>query len=137
MSASEIPNALFGLLSTDDALGEMLSAPDAVFPLEAPEGTSYPFVVFSQVAPGDIERTFRKKARNQLWLVAAVDRSGDPATAEAIDRRCEELLDEASFALENGLRLTGIWRVRDIPAHEIDGGELVIHAGGVYRVMWE
>ena len=136
MSASQIPNALYQWLSEDPTLAALLSAPEAIFPKEAPEETEYPFVVFQQVS-GVKERGFHDhSARNQIWLVKGVCRGGDPSPAEEIDKRIEELLDDASLPLEDG-HLIGLLRESDVPAHEIDGGEVVTHAGGLYRVMWE
>lgn len=136
MSASAVPNAVYGWLSGDPTLGALLSAPDAIFPKEAPEGTEYPFVVYRQIS-GITERGFHdNNARNQIWQIEGVCRGADPERAEAIDRRLEELLDDVSLSLEGG-HLIGFLREADAPAHEIDGGELVIHAGGLYRVMWE
>lgn len=133
---SDIPNAIYACLSADATLGALLSTTDAIFPKEAPEGTEYPFVVYRQIS-GVTERGFHdNNARNQVWLIEGVCRGGDPEPAEAIDARLEELLDDASLPLESG-RLIGFLREADAPAHEIDGGELVIHAGGLYRVMYE
>jgi hypothetical protein len=136
VSATAVPEAIFARLSTDSALGELLSAPEAIFPKVAPEGAEFPFVVFHQL-PGVKEHGFHASAaHNQLWFVGVVDRSGDPGVAEAIDRRCEELLDKAELALD-GAHLIGLFRESDLPGFEIDGGELVADAGGIYRVWWE
>jgi hypothetical protein len=136
VSATAVPEAIFERLSTDSPLGEMLSDPAAVFPKTAPEGSRYPYVVFREVH-GVKEHGFHDSAaRNQLWFVGAVDRSGDPGMAESIDRRCEELLDRASLALD-GARLIGLFRETDAPDFEIDGGELIVPAGGIYRVWFE
>lgn len=136
MSASAVPEAIFECLSTDPTLGELLSEPTAVFPKVAPEGASYPFVVFREMSGVKEHGYHASAARNQLWVVGAVDRSGDPGVAEAIDRRCEELLDKAQLELD-GARLIGLFRESDVPGLEIDGGELVIDAGGIYRIWFE
>lgn len=136
MSATAVPDAIFARLSTDDALGGLLSKPDAIFPKVAPEGTRFPYVVFRQM-PGIKEHGFgASAAHNQMWFVGAVDRSGDPGVAEAIDRRCEELLDKARLELD-GAYLIGLFRESDVPDMEIDGGELVVPAGGIYRIWFE
>ena len=136
VSASAVPEAIFARLSGDAALGDLLSEPDAIFPKVAPEGTVHPFVVFREFT-GLKEHGFHASAaRNQLWVVGAVDRSGDPGVAEAIDRRCEDLLDKAQLELD-GAHLIGLFRESDVPGLEIDGGELVIDAGGIYRVWFE
>lgn len=133
---AQVPNALYEWLSADETLGALLSAADAIFPEEAPEGTEYPFIVYQQMS-GVVERAFRgNKARNQIWLVKGICRGGDPEPAEAIDRRLETLLDDASLPLE-GRRLIGLLREADAPGHEIDGGELITYRGGLYRVVFE
>lgn len=136
VSATAVPDAIFARLSGDPALGALLSDPMAIFPKAAPEGTSFPYVVFRQM-PGIKEHGYHESAaHNQMWLVGAVDRSGDPGVAEAIDRRCEELLDKAHLELD-GAHLIGLFRESDVPDMEIDGGELIVPAGGIYRVWWE
>lgn len=136
VSATAVPDAIFARLSTDATLGELLSEPTAIFPKVAPEGVSHPFVVFREVI-GVKEHGFHDSAaRNQLWLVGAVTREGDPGAAEAIDRRCEELLDKQPLILDEA-HLIGLFRETDAPGFEIDGGELVIDAGGIYRIWFE
>lgn len=123
--------ALFAVLSADETLGER--APNGIHHLRAPQGTEAPYGIFNEQS-GLPVRSFGDKSKNQLWLVKGVSRGGDQGEAEAIDTRCEELLDRQVFAVE-GFELLGCERETDVIYPEDDEGETIYHVGALYRIQ--
>ena len=123
--------AIFAVLSADDTLAEC--APNGIHHLRAPQGTEAPYAIFNEQSGVGV-RSFRDKSKNQLWLVKGVCRGGDQGEAEAIDARCEQLLDRASFEIE-GLDLLGCEWHSPVIYPEDDDGETIYHVGALYRIQ--
>jgi hypothetical protein len=127
--------AIGGLLSGDEALRAL--ATGGVHHGMAPQAADYPFVVFHRQS-GVMVWSMRDFWRNQVWTVKGVCRDGDAAAAEAIDARCEELLNDATMDIE-GARLMYLRRESDIPPLQAtaDNGGIIFQVGGMYRVQAE
>jgi hypothetical protein len=126
-----IREALASLLTDDATLTER--APNGIHHLRAPQGTEVPYGIFNEQSGLPI-RSFGDKSKNQLWLVKGVCRGGDQGEAEAIDARCEELLDRQTFAIA-GFDLLGCERETDVIYPEDDQGETIYHVGALYRIQ--
>lgn len=118
------------LLSDDGALSAISTG---VYHLRAPAEAEFPYVIFNEQSGLPI-RSFRDASKNQLWLVKGVCRGSDQGQSEAIDSRCEALLDKQRFAIE-GLELLGCERQTDVIYPEDDAGETIFHVGALYRIQ--
>jgi hypothetical protein len=127
--------ALDGVLHGDAELSSLVTGTDegGVFHLRAPADAEFPYVIFHKQS-GLPTRSFGDAAVNQLWLVKGLCRGGDQGEAEAIDARCEELLDKQHFEID-GFDLIGCQRETDVPYPEDDSGETIFHIGALYRVQ--
>jgi hypothetical protein len=123
--------AIFAVLSADDALAA--AAPNGIHHLRAPQGTEVPYGIFNEQS-GLPMRSFGDSSKNELWLVKGVCRGGDQGEAEAIDARCEQLLDRQTFPIE-GFALLGCERETDVIFPEDDDGETIYHVGALYRIQ--
>jgi hypothetical protein len=122
--------ALYAFLDADAALGNLLTG---IHYGEAPESAKHPYTIFSRLSNVP-SWSYRSFARDQLWLVKGVCRGSAPTAAEAIDARCEELLNEAELAIA-GSRCLDVRREAGIPdLPKVDAGEIVFSVGGLYRI---
>jgi hypothetical protein len=122
--------ALYAFLDADATLGDLLTG---IHYGEAPEDAKHPYAIFARTSNVS-SWSYRTFARNQLWLVKGVCRSGPPTAAEAIDARCEELLNDAELAID-GSQCLYVRREAGIPdLPEIDAGETIFSVGGLYRI---
>lgn len=124
-----VREAISKWLAADSSLGELLSAPDAIFHRVA-EGDA-PYVVFNRQAGSSIH-TFGGSTESALWLVKGISRSS-AKVAESIDARCQELLDMARLTAGDGRTLT-IFRQSAVDYGESGDGERWDHVGSLYRV---
>lgn len=130
LDADPIRVALFGVLNGDDELKAL--ATGGIHHQRAPEGTTGPYAIFHKQS-GVAIWSMRDVSQDELWLVKGLCRGGDAEEAEAIDARCEALLNDATFEIA-GFDLLGIRRESDVAYPEDDGGETIFHVGGLYRL---
>jgi Protein of unknown function (DUF3168) len=123
--------ALFAVLDGDDTLGEL--ATGGVWHLRAEAEAAFPYCVFNKQSGLPIRAMGAVAFVNQLWLVKGLCRGSDQGEAEAIDARCEQLLDGAALAIE-GFELLGCERETDVVFPEDDSGETIFHCGALYRL---
>jgi hypothetical protein len=128
MGGDPIREALFALLDGDAELAGLLSEPHAIFHLRAPASAEFPYAIFHKQSGLPIRAMGGGGFKNQLWLVKGLCRGGDQEEAEAIDERCEALLDNATFDIA-GFELLSMERETDVPYPEDDSG-FVQAAGG-------
>jgi hypothetical protein len=131
MPADPIRVALYGLLSDDDTLNGL--ATGGIHHQRAPEGTTGAYAVFHKQSGVEVW-SMADAAQNQLWLLKGVCRGGDAEEAEAIDARCEELLNAAKVPID-GHQLLDLRRESDVDYPQDDGGETIFHVGGLYRLQ--
>lgn len=125
-------------LAADATLKGLLSAGDAIYHAFAPETSEYPYAIFNRMSGTPVwAMTSTPALRSELWLVKGVTRGNQADAAEAIDSRCDELLNDAPLEI-TGRTLLYIRRESDMPAYnEVDSGEAIFHVGGLYRVSYE
>jgi|GEM_PF-1464664 len=125
-------------LATDAPLQALLGAPGEVHHAKAPSKAKYPYVVFNRQAGTNVWAMGPKPAfRDDLWLVKGVCRDLDAGSAEDIDARCEEVLNDAALEVA-GHRHLFCLRESDMPTYsEADSGEAIYHCGGLYRIKEE
>jgi hypothetical protein len=126
--------AIFSVLDGDDILGEL--ATGGVWHLRADAEAEFPYCVFNKQSGLPIRAMGTVAFVNQLWLVKGLCRGGDQGEAEAIDARCEQLLDDADPSID-GFNLLACERETDVAYAEDDSGETIFHVGAVYRIRAE
>jgi hypothetical protein len=124
---------LMGILTGDAAL--MAAAPGGVWEDVAPEGTAYPFIVFSLQAPTDVNGLGgRRMWTNATYQVKGVDAGQSYTRLSPIADRLDVLLHRQRGAVSGGVVLSC---TRDQPVRysEFDPATGVYkHLGGLYRI---
>lgn len=130
--------AISGLLKGDAELSSLVVGAEegGIFHLRAPADAEFPYCVFNKQSGLPIRAMGTVAFVNQLWLVKGICRGGDQGEAEAIDARCEELLDGAPLTIE-GFNLLACERETDVVYPEDDAGETIFHVGALYRIRAE
>jgi Protein of unknown function (DUF3168) len=125
--------AIFAVLDGDPTLSELATG---VHHLRAPAEAEFPYAIFNKQSGLPIRAMGTVAFVNQLWLVKGLCRGGDQGEAEAIDARCETLLDGADLDIE-GFNLLACERETDVIFPEDDAGETIFHVGALYRIRAE
>jgi hypothetical protein len=132
-----VRKAIYEYLADDDVLADIATG---VFHLrvnrsEDDDEVDYPVVIFQKTSGQTQHYTFSKDdppTDNQLWLVKGV---GSSSQAEAIDERCQEILQDAPISIP-GRTVFFLIRDSDMPPYRDDtAGETSVHIGSVYRLV--
>lgn len=140
--STAVRRGLYGKLAGDTTLNNLLAAPPAnysksIFYGNAPDGASFPFVIFSK-QDGRPTETFGDPSafETDIWLVKAEDRSGSADTVEAIQARVATLLNDAALSI-SGSTVMYLRRQSDMDYEEYLNGVIVHHAGSLYRLVYD
>lgn len=127
--------ALKTLLRDDEALSALVVGTDegGIFHLRAPAEAKFPYAIFNKQSGLPIRAMGTVAFVNQLWLVKGLCRGGDQGEAEAIDARCNALLDGVTLEID-GFAPAVVERETDVPYPEDDAGETIFHVGALYRL---
>lgn len=128
-----IETALYSTLAAGTALTTALGG-TAIYNTLAPQGTSYPYVIFKFQGGGD-DNTSSTRARSPLYLVKAVSTTGKKNAGD-IDDEVDNLLHGHELTVTGW----GNWwtaREADVSYAEDSGGVLIWHVGGLYRIRIE
>lgn len=138
MNAVEI--ALYQRLTGTAALTNLLASATAVYTQEAPQGATYPFVVFNKQAGTD-DNDNPHRARQLLYQVKAIVGSKQATGADYTLKDALTIDDQIDAALHlKPLTVTGwsnFWLVREsdvLYQEDASGGKHFYHAGGLYRL---
>lgn len=135
-----LEEAIVEALAPGGTLHASLSGEDVtgVWEGTAPEGSSYPVVLFTKQVGQPVYTHGARVARSFLYLVKAVD-SFEPGAGVDKTRVCA--IDEAVDALLSDQILDvggddslSCRREGDVDYPELDHGVLYLHVGGLYRV---
>lgn len=132
--------AIYGKLSGDTTLNALLGAPAtgytrSIYYEYAPEGASFPYVVFNKQA-GTPTYAFASKAMDaEVWLVKGVDRNRTADQVDAISTRLEELLVDGALSISGKTQLY-LRRESDTDYAEVTDGEIYRHAGSLFRLIY-
>ncbi len=143
MNPTGIRRALYGKLSADGTLNNLLAAPPpgyskSIFHGYAPDEATYPFVVFSKQAGTPTYANASKPAyETDVWLIKAVDQNTTADPAEAVSARLNSLLGDASLSIAGGDAVMWLRRQSDIDYREVTEGESFVHSGSLYRLVYE
>lgn len=147
--STAIRRALYGKMTGDTTLSNLLgtAAPGyskAIYNDLAPEQTGFPYVVFFKSAGTRIytmkgrTSTSDKAGRvgNDVWTIKAIDHDTSADGAEAVQARLENLLTDATLTI-SGETLLLLKHEDDVEYSEEEEGEIFLHRGGLYRLMYE
>lgn len=137
-----IRRAIYGRLSGDTTLTGLLASPPvgyskSIFYQQAPENAAYPFIVLSKQS-GVPTDTFTQAGafETDVWLVKAIDHAESADVAEQIQDRLRTLLNDAPLSI-SGQGLMALRRQSDVDYSEVADGERYIHAGSLFRVIFQ
>lgn len=136
-----IRRSLYGKMAGDTTLTGMLGTPPtgyskSIFYQQAPEGASFPYVIFSKQA-GTPRYTLKNRAYdNDIWLIKAVDRNVTADPADNIASRLDALLTDATISISGRTPLY-LRRESDVDYSEVVDGVTYRHAGSYFRLIYE
>jgi hypothetical protein len=137
-----IRRALYGRLSSDTTLNNLLATPaagysKAIYHQQAPDNAAFPFVVFNKQSGTPTEAFQDPSAYDtDIWLVKAVDKNTSADNAEAIATRLRDLLNDGTLSISGGT-LMYLRRQSDVQYPEVTDGETYSHCGSLYRLVWQ
>lgn len=124
---------IYGTLSVDAGLLALVST--RIYLDVAPEGASFPFVVFQLQTPERDLVTLgaRRVWSTGMWLVRGVDKATSFTTLKSIEARIDALLHGVSGSVTGG---TVYESVREMPFRltEVVDRVRYLHLGGIYRI---
>lgn len=123
--------AIYTRLSGATAVTSLLSGTTAIYALQAPEGATLPYTVFSIQAGGDVNDT-NNRLKNLVVSVRAYATTN--ARAGSIDSQIDTALHLAPFSNVTGW--TNIWLARETDIETVENpptGSQVFMNGGLYR----
>ena len=138
--STPVRRALYGKMAGDTTLNALLGAPasgysKAIYHQEAPQGATFPFVVFQKSSGIPTEAMGDPDALDtDVWLIKGIDKSTSADTVEAIQARLQALLNDASLSI-SGATLLYLRRQSDVEYPETDNGVTYRHAGALYRLV--
>jgi DNA-binding LytR/AlgR family response regulator len=135
-STAAIDQALIAKLTSDATL--TAAAPGGVFRDMAPQSTTTPFVVVTQMSHVDAYAIGSQAYEELLYLVKVVDQANSSSAAQTAADRVQTLLQGATLTI-TGYRSMLVQREERIVYVEVDdeSDRRWQHRGGLYRVYAE
>lgn len=136
--------ALYGKLAGDTTLNSLLGTPapgyvKSIYYQYAPEGARYPYIIFNkQAGTPKYGMSAASIIDNEIWMVQAVDRDDEEATADdsdAIADRLAVLLTDGTVSI-SGKQQWYLRRESDLDYSDESDGVQYRHAGALYRLMY-
>jgi hypothetical protein len=127
--------ALYSKLSGATAITSLLASGTPVYALQAPEGATLPYVVYSVQGGGDVNDT-ANRLKNLLVFVRAYATTN--ARAGSIDAAIDTALHLVPFSSVTGW--TNIWLAREQDLETVENpptGTQVFMNGGLYRMYFD
>lgn len=139
-----IRRALYGKMAGDTTLMNMLNDPapgfgKALYHQLAPPEAKFPYVVFAKQSGVPAYSMAARDYDNDLWLVKGVDRQVEGADADPVDAiaaRLDALLTDGSLSI-SGRRQLYFRRESDVEYVDLHGDEIFLHAGVLFRLLYE
>jgi len=132
---NEIGSALYGKLQAGTALTALLAGTTSIYHLQAPDGATLPYVVFSIQAGGDENETPKRRKSLVLYVRGYSDVSS--GNAGSIDTQIDTLLHKKDLSVAGWANIY-CWRDQDLEMIEnAPSGEKVFMRGGFYRLRIE
>lgn len=137
-----VRRALYGKLSGDTTLNSYLGTPPAgksknIWHQTAGEGAEFPYVIFNKQSgtPAYTFKTGHAFLDNEVWLVKGVDHNMDSDPVDNIASRLDALLTDGTISISGAVHLY-LRRESDVEYAETADGELIRHAGALYRLYY-
>lgn len=140
--STPVRRAIYGKLSGDTTLNNLLGTPapgyaKSIYHNQAPEDASYPFVVINKQAGNPTEAFGDPSAyETDVWQVQAVDHSTSADVAESVAARVSVLLNDAALSISGAITLY-VRRQADVEYPEVIDGEFYVHAGALFRLVYD
>jgi len=140
--STAVRRGLYGKLAGDSTLNALLGTPatgygKAIYHQEAPQGATYPYVIFNKQAGTPTDAFGKPSAMDtDVWLVKGVDRGTSADTAEAISSRIQTLLNDATLSV-SGQTVLYLRRQSDVEYSEVSEGVRFSHCGSLYRLVFQ
>lgn len=129
---SYVAQWLYTTLSSDPVLSS--SAIGGVHEDPAPQGTNFPFIVFSLTSALDVQvHNAMRIMVDSLWLIKAVDQYESFSRVRLLVDRIDQLLHRASGTVTDAILYSSV-REESIRQTEVDDGKHYRHLGAQYRV---
>jgi hypothetical protein len=148
--STAIRRSLYGKLSGDTTLNNLLGAPPAgysksIYDGVAPKDAAFPYVIFNLQSDVDEEAMADPAAyTDHIWMIKGVDGPGEPPkstapsgdAADAIADRIRVLLNDTTLSI-SGASLMYLRRQSGVRYPEVTEGVTYRHSGGLYRLVWQ
>ena len=130
---NEVETALYSKLTGASSLTSLLAGTAAVYNGIAPEGASYPYVLFAQMSGVDDHDTSHR-ARQLIYVIQGVSKVGLPQ-AGSIDAAVDALLHMVPLSV-SGWSTFWIARESDVRMTDFDAADRTkyFRSGGTYRL---
>jgi hypothetical protein len=127
--------AIYNKLQAGTALTALLAGTTAIYNMQAPEGATYPYIIFSYHAGGD-ENLTNSRMKNYLYFIRGYS-TVSAAMAGSIDDQIDALLHGGSLAI-TGYDL--FWMVRDTDVQLVEtlpNTGVTFMDGALYRIRFD
>ena len=124
-------SAIYTRLQTTSALTSLLAGTTSIYHLQAPEGATLPYVVFS-LQSGIDDNLSRHRTKQNVWFIRAYSGSS-AAQAGSIDAQIDTALHLVPLTVSGW---TDFWLARETDLETVQlepSGRQVWMAGGMYR----
>jgi hypothetical protein len=138
--STPVRRAIYGKLAADTTLNGMLGSPapsraKSIYHSQAPDGSSFPFVVIQKQSGVPTEAFSDPSAMDtDIWMVKGIVHDTGADVAEAIAARINVLLNDAALSI-SGASLLYLRRQSDVEYPEVDDGEMYWHCGALFRLV--
>ncbi|MGB9180635.1 MAG: hypothetical protein WCB68_15490 [Pyrinomonadaceae bacterium] len=125
---------LYGLFAGDDGLRALIG--NRFYAYHAPQGTVYPFVVYSFAGGYDVDTINHARVMARLlYMVKVIQKGARDAVARAAVNRVDELVGYQRGSIDAGYVFNS-WREMMLSFDEIDvrSNQRYEHIGGIYRI---
>lgn len=143
MNPIGVRRALYGKLAGDTTLNNLLASPPAgrsksIYYNYAPDAANFPFVVFQKQAGTPTYANASKPAyESDVWLVKAIDQNSTADRADAVADRLDDLLTDGTLSIAGGDTVMWLRRESDVVYEEVEDGQVFVHSGSLYRLIYE
>ena len=128
-------SAIYSTLQGTSAITALLAGTTSIYHMQAPEGTTLPYIVFSTQAGGDLNES-PHRVKDKTWFIRAYS-DASAKEAGAIDDQIDAVLHLTPLTISGWANLW-LTRVADLETVENDPPGTAIHMqGGFYRLVIE
>lgn len=105
----------------------------------APQGATYPLVLFAFLGGADKVLTFRSRFTNAIYLVRAVGRGSSFNTIEPLADRLDIVLGTVpdNGTVVRDIRIASCTREQPHQRKDMENGVATVYLGGFYRVRYQ